>query len=107
MGEDTSRLVLESECPQLLFLLVLRIHDIDGLCPGSRTGYGVLETSNATINQNRPVCHDEHNNVVCGSYRRQRHLPALVHGYDRSTLVPLQSRKAKDAYTAQCITQYH
>ena len=84
LGKNTSWVMLESQCSQLLLVLAVRIHHFDRLCPGHCTDPRILEASNAALDQDRSVCHDEHDHVISNCHNHQRNLLAFVHGHDRS-----------------------
>lgn len=79
LGEDVSGLVLGPQRAQLLLVLVLRIHDVDGrgACRGASAC--VLEAADAAVDEDWRVCADEHDNVECDCDGGQGHVLASFH----------------------------
>lgn len=105
MGEDTSRVVLESESRELFFLLALRVHYIDGRRTSSGTSPRILAATDALVYEVWPLCYDEHDDVVRHRNRYQGIIFALIHGYIRPTYVQPVYFEIKGLYSYY--TVYH
>jgi hypothetical protein len=87
VGEDPTRVLLESQRSQLLLMLVLRIHHTHRRRACSGSSSRLLEATTAVGNEDRPYRQDEYDAVECDRHNHQGNVSVPVYRYNRSSYV--------------------